>query len=489
MDLHGGNIYPSPVALDFSVNVNPLGPPEEIKRALDKPEVWLNRYPQLDHRKEEKRLLGFLGLSGERKAYERGKGQNFPDDSVPKVDGEEEKEAEREGKEEEEEAEREGEKIGSLLGSGASELLMTYFLVKRPRRVLLADPSFYGYRRAVLAVGAELLSHPLREEEDFLLDEGFLEQMDKKPDLILLANPNNPNGGRIREELLEKILRRAAACRIPVMLDLCFMPMSLLLHGENARQNPNAGTEGDLELEKELHGENTRENPDVSKGPDQEDWIQSSQGTAKESDSAAWSGRRAYAALLQKYFAWHRGLLILGAFTKTFAIPSLRLGYLLGDSEHLAEIRRGLPEWNLSLPAQIALDELFGMGENGRLDAYLKETSQLLKEENSYLRKALGGLGFRVCGGEGNFILFADPAEEKWRQEGIFSEEQNLSQILRKEKLLIRDCGNYRGLKKGFYRVAVLDHEKNQTLIRLLGRIVEGREKRPPSEQTGKRER
>ena len=478
MDLHGGNIYQSPVALDFSVNINPLGPPEEIKRALDKSEVWLNRYPQLDHRKEEKRLLGFLGLSGERKAYERGKGQNFLDDSVPNEEGEEE-----------EEVAREGAKIGSLLGSGASELLMTYFLVKRPRRVLLTDPSFYGYRRAALAVGAELLSYPLREEEDFLLDEGFLEQMDKKPDLILLANPNNPNGGRIKEELLEKILRRAAACRIPVMLDLCFMPLSLLLHGENACENPNAGTQADSESQNGLHWEDVRKDPGVGDRNDLAYGVLSNQGSAKESDSAAWSSRRAYAALLQKYFTWHRELLVLGAFTKTFAIPSLRLGYLLGDSEHLAEIRRGLPEWNLSLPAQIALDELFGMGENGRLDAYLKETSQLLKEENSYLRKALGGLGFRVCGGEGNFILFADPAEEKWRQEGIFSEEQSLGQILRKEKLLIRDCGNYRGLGKGFYRVAVLDHEKNQTLIRLLGRIVEGREKRPPSEQTGKRER
>ncbi len=31
MDLHGGNIYQLPVALDFSVNVNPLGPPVEIQ--------------------------------------------------------------------------------------------------------------------------------------------------------------------------------------------------------------------------------------------------------------------------------------------------------------------------------------------------------------------------------------------------------------------------------------------------------------------------
>lgn len=478
MDLHGGNIYQSPVALDFSVNVNPLGPPEEIKRALDKPGDWLNRYPQLDHRKEEKRLLGFLGLSGERKACERGKGRNFPDDSISKEEGEEEEKADREGVE-----------MGSLLGSGASELLMTYFLIKRPRRVLLADPSFYGYRRAALAVGAELLSYPLQEEEDFFLDEGFLEQMDKKPDLILLANPNNPNGGRIREELLEKILRRAAACRIPVMLDLCFMPLSLLLHGENAHQNPHAGTQADFESQNGLHWEDVRRDPDVGDRNDLAYGVLSNQGSAKESDSAAWSGRRAYAALLQKYFAWHRGLLILGAFTKTFAIPSLRLGYLLGDSEHLAEIRQGLPEWNLSLPAQIALDELFGMDENGRLATYLEETSQLLKEENSYLRNALGGLGFRVCGGESNFILFADPAEEKWRQEGIFSAGQSLGQILQKEKVLIRDCGNYRGLREGFYRVAILDHKKNQTLIRLLGRIVEGREKRPPSEQTGKRKR
>ena len=33
---------------------------------------------------------------------------------------------------------------------------------------------------------------------------------------------------------------------------------------------------------------------------------------------------------------------------------------------------------------------------------------------------------------------------------------------------MIRDCSNYSGLRKGYYRVAVRTHEENQELIRAM---------------------
>lgn len=435
MDLHGGNIYQLPVALDFSVNVNPLGPPVEIRRSLTRPEDWLSCYPKLDHSEDEKKLLQFLGFSKVREVSDRWGMQNSADAAI---------------------LERDRLEVRALLGSGASELLMTYVLVKRPRRILLAEPSFYGYRHAARAIGAEILSYPLREEEDFLLDEGFLEQIDLKPDLILLANPNNPNGKQIREKVLEKILKKAARHQIPVILDLCFLPLHLLLYGDAVC-----------------------ENPDIQDKPALLSAVLSDQESSQESTAVALRGQRVYAALLKRYFAWHGGLLLLGAFTKTFAIPSLRLGYLLGKKENLSEIRRGLPEWNLSMPAQIALEELFALEGNGGLAAYFQETGQMLARESRYLRKSLSRLGFRVYGGEANFILFADLAEREWDQKGISPGKTSLCQALMEEKVLIRDCGNYQNLGRGYYRIAVLSHEKNQTLIRLLDKIRREREKGP----------
>ena len=38
--------------------------------------------------------------------------------------------------------------------------------------------------------------------------------------------------------------------------------------------------------------------------------------------------------------------------------------------------------------------------------------------------------------------------------------------------ILIRDCSNYLGLKKGYYRVAVKLHEQNEKLIEVLEEVL-----------------
>ena len=63
-------------------------------------------------------------------------------------------------------------------------------------------------------------------------------------------------------------------------------------------------------------------------------------------------------------------------------------------------------------------------------------------------------LGLNVWGSEANYIFFKGKA-------GLY--EKAL-----KSGLLIRDCSNYPGLKKGYYRVAVRTHEENQELIRAM---------------------
>ena len=45
---------------------------------------------------------------------------------------------------------------------------------------------------------------------------------------------------------------------------------------------------------------------------------------------------------------------------------------------------------------------------------------------------------------------------------------ENLFEICVEQGVLIRDCSNYSGLRKGYYRVAVRTHEENQELIRAM---------------------
>ena len=67
-------------------------------------------------------------------------------------------------------------------------------------------------------------------------------------------------------------------------------------------------------------------------------------------------------------------------------------------------------------------------------------------------------LGLNVWGSEANYIFFKGKA-------GLY--EKAL-----KSGLLIRDCSNYPGLKKGYYRVAVKLHEQNEKLVRVLTELV-----------------
>ena len=107
----------------------------------------------------------------------------------------------------------------------------------------------------------------------------------------MLCNPNNPTGQPADGELLRRILKKCADCKITLLVDECFVPFL---------DEPEAHT---------LKGE----------------------------------------------LAAHRNLIILRAFTKLYAMAGLRLGYLLcANPETIEAVCACEPPWNVSLPAQTA---------------------------------------------------------------------------------------------------------------------------------------
>lgn len=146
-------------------------------------------------------------------------------------------------------------------------------------------------------------------------------------------------------------------------------------------------------------------------------------------------------------------LLIVGAFTKIYAIPGVRLGYLIGTEPNLLErIRRQLPEWNLSTFAQRA-------GCAACIESsYVEETKRQVAAERRFLTEGLRALDIKVYEGEANFLFLKS--------------EIPLYERLLEKHVLIRDCSNYRGLKKGYYRIAVKSHAENEKLLRQIGEIV-----------------
>lgn len=142
-------------------------------------------------------------------------------------------------------------------------------------------------------------------------------------------------------------------------------------------------------------------------------------------------------------------LFLLKAFTKTYAMAGLRLGYgVCADERLIARMEDVRQPWSVSIPAQMvgaaALEE----------EAYVRRARELVKRERAWLRGQLEALGFTVYDSAANFLFFRG--------------EKGLAKRCKAQGILIRDCGNYRGLESGYYRVAVKRHEENEELVRAL---------------------
>lgn len=145
-------------------------------------------------------------------------------------------------------------------------------------------------------------------------------------------------------------------------------------------------------------------------------------------------------------------LILVRAFTKIFSIPGVRLGYFVCSNPLLLEkIGRQLPEWNVSRFAQAAGYEC------AMQTAFVEKTVTFIRKERRFLEDGLRQAGFRVFPGKANFLL-------------IYCEQPLYDRLLEKG-ILIRDCENFRGLSKGFYRIAVKDRKENEDLLRAIGEI------------------
>lgn len=146
-------------------------------------------------------------------------------------------------------------------------------------------------------------------------------------------------------------------------------------------------------------------------------------------------------------------LTVLKAFTKSFSMAGLRLGYAFcSDRVFIEEMSSKTQCWNVSSVAQKAGTAALGCGN------WLAESVTRMRAERERLGKAVMECGIRVYPGEANYLL-------------LYS-EHDLYSLLLEKGILIRDCSNYEGLKKGFYRVAVRRRDENDMLISALREVI-----------------
>ncbi len=158
-------------------------------------------------------------------------------------------------------------------------------------------------------------------------------------------------------------------------------------------------------------------------------------------------------ATMQEETNRHPNLVVLRAFTKMHAMPGLRLGYLLcSDLTLLDRIQTVRQPWSVSTVAQTA-------GIAALQDAErVAMVRRYITEERQRMEMELEAIGISYTPSDANYILL-------YRDE---KKEESLSEQLLKQQILIRDCQNYAGLKKGYYRIAVKKKEENDRLLSVL---------------------
>ncbi len=148
-------------------------------------------------------------------------------------------------------------------------------------------------------------------------------------------------------------------------------------------------------------------------------------------------------------------LWILGSLTKFYALPGLRVGYLIAQPTQVERLAAAQPPWSVNTLAQrAALAAL-------RDEVYRTSALAVISSERGYLQDELARLDLRPLPSSCNFLLVEVPCPSDM-----------LWERLAREGVLVRDCRNFPGLRGDYIRIAVRTRNENDRLIRALQEAV-----------------
>ena len=163
--------------LDFSANINPLGIPNSVKRAIIDGLDEVEKYPDITYF-ELKCSIG---------EFENVNKENL------------------------------------ILGNGAAEVLFNVVRGINPKNTLILAPTFSEYEEATKAINGNIIYYKLKEKNNFCIQEDILDYINSDLDLIFICNPNNPTGTITEKDLLKKILIKAEKNNVMVLIDESFL--------------------------------------------------------------------------------------------------------------------------------------------------------------------------------------------------------------------------------------------------------------------------
>jgi threonine-phosphate decarboxylase len=187
---HGGRIYDaarrwgiSPIeVIDFSANINPLGPPRGVLAAIENAlnPSSLRAYPD-------------------------------PHDFVHAL------------------AKKHRLAVGEIIvGNGATSLMFAILRATLSQKVLILEPAFSEYSRACAAIQADVTPWLLHEADGFIPPFSKLARAirERQFDMVILNSPHNPTATLYPKDDLLALIDMAEAHKVAVMLDEAFVDYS-----------------------------------------------------------------------------------------------------------------------------------------------------------------------------------------------------------------------------------------------------------------------
>lgn len=186
-NLHGGDLdaisreygIDKDKILNFSGNVNPLGLPQSVKKAVAENVALAEGYPD----------VSYLALRNAISEYTGADADNI------------------------------------VVGNGSTELITGIIKAVMPKNSVIISPAYSEYLRVMDIIGCKTQLFPLDEAQDFMPDIEALPITDKT-DMLVVCNPNNPTGTYLTADEIDALAMRCKKCGCFIMIDETYVEFS-----------------------------------------------------------------------------------------------------------------------------------------------------------------------------------------------------------------------------------------------------------------------
>lgn len=283
-----------------------------------------------------------------------------------------------------------------LVGNGAAECIDLLISVLQPERVGVIEPAFAEYSVCAKKRKIPVISVITSWDNRFCPSVAETIRLIEQTELVFVGTPNNPTGHLLPFSLLEKMAASAAQAGTWLVLDEAFI--DFLPDGE----------------------------------------------------------MRSFIHQLHRFPT----TIVVRSMTKFYALPGLRLGYLVACASVIQSLKRMQIPWSVNGLAQevgcVVLDRQVHK-------AFAEEVVGWLSQEKEWLTAQLKEMGtFELFPGEANYILL------RFRENTSTYSAPWLQEQLGKKGFLIRDCSMYQGLNERYFRLAVKTRSAHQALVNTL---------------------